>query len=235
MIQPTATTKSRFETDAPETTTASYDPVVIARITWWGAIIAGALTAMSLMAIFAVLGTAIGLSVISATNDTPEEGLSIGAAIYWLITGLIALFLGGWLASYLRRTVDTGVGALHGFLAWCTVTVVSSVLLAMAGGTAIGGSLAAVGDAMQANNQNIVQRSVRDNGNRDGDSVYEKQAKDAAKKAAGASWWTFAALVLGASVASLAGAAASRKNDYDRTHQRTPRTTVVDSSSRPLP
>lgn len=216
MVQSTATSTPRFETGVEGMTPTSYDPVVTARITWWGAIVAGAFTAMSLMAIFAVLGSAIGLSVVSASDDISERGLSVGAAIYWLITGLIALFAGGWIASHLRRTCDSGVGAIHGFLAWCTVTVLSSVLLAMAGGAAIGGSLAAVGDAFQARNMSSAQPAVRASAKPDGDPVNEQQAKEAAKNAAGASWWTFAALVLGASVASLGGAAATRKYDHDR-------------------
>jgi hypothetical protein len=210
----TATTPPRFDTKLDEATPLDFEPAVSARITWWGAILAGAFAAISLQVIFAVLGTAIGLSVLGAADDTAEKGLGVGAAIYWLITGLVSLFIGGWIASYLRRTGEPGIGAIHGLLAWCTVTVLSTVLLTMAGGAAIGGSLAAVGDSFTMNNQSSAQ--PESSALSSADRVSEEDAKQAAKKAAAASWWTLVALVLGATVASLGGSAAVRNYADDR-------------------
>jgi len=221
MVRSTVTPAPRFDPELEESTAASYDPVVRLRTLSWGAIVAGALAALSLMAIFAVLGTAIGLSVISATSNTPEEGLSMGAAIYWLVTGLIALFVGGWIASRLRRANTAGAGAMHGFLAWCTVTVISTILLTMAGGAAIGGSLAGVGNSLQAGSQSSGHSG---NASGAGNSINTERA---AENAARASWWMLAGLVLGASVASLAGSAGARKYDADLSHGHSRRTGSV--------
>lgn len=218
-----ATTTPRFDTsDSHDYSNFTIYDGPTARTTWWGSILAGAVVAMALMAVFAILGTAIGLTVLSTTNDTPGEGLGFGAALYWLITGLISLFVGGWTASHLRRTSDSGAGAMDGFLVWCTVTVLSGVLLTLGGGAVIGGSLAAVGDVMQSSTQSTNQNGARstnsDSTLRGSGQVTEEQAKDAAGRAAGASWWTFIALVLGASVAAAGGGAATRRDEGGLTH-----------------
>jgi hypothetical protein len=66
---------------------------------------------------------------------------------------LISLFFGGWIAGQLSASTDRNAGAMHGFLGWCTVTVFSVVLLTMAGGSALGGSLGVVGSSMAANDR----------------------------------------------------------------------------------
>lgn len=214
MIRSPSTSEAvpRFETDYDEDVPVRNDLIVSPRVTWWSAIVAGAFTAISIQVIFAVLGTAIGLSVFSGGEDALEAGLSIGAAMYWLVTGLISLFIGGYVASRMRNTANGRVGAIHGFLTWCTVTVLSMLLLAMAGGAAIGGSLAVVGDAMAANGGNERASLNRDSDSmsRESRTVTEQERKEAAKNAAGASWWTLIALVLGATVASIGGRSGAR-------------------------
>ena len=217
MIQPAAVvTTSRFETT--ELDRPTHDHVAVApRLTSWSAVIAGAFAAMSMQVIFALLGSAIGLSVIGATADTPERGLSIAAGIWWLLSGLASLGFGGWLAGRLSGSWDAGVGGVHGFLGWCTVTVLSAVLLVMAGGSALGGSLGMVGNAMAANTRSSMSafNDDRSNDSATSDSrlptanpdirLTESERKEAAKHAAGASWWTLLALVLGATVATVGG------------------------------
>jgi hypothetical protein len=229
MIHPTDTpavppTAARFETRYEDTSTIEHI-VAPARLTRWGAIAAGALTAMSAQVIFAVLGTAIGLTVIGAADDTPEQGLSIGAGIWWLVTGLVSLFVGGWVAGRLCGYVDSFMTSTHGFLSWCTVTVLSALMLAMASGSALGGSLGMVGAAMGANTRTSerpvnVDRSSGSSIDQDSRTVpsnaevpqlTERERKGAAKNAAVASWWTLGALVLGATVATLGGRAGVRE------------------------
>lgn len=231
-----ATTSPRFDTDPDITPSITRSHAYFdresdsPRIVWWSAIVAGAVAAIALQVLFALLGTAIGLTVVAAANDAPEAGLSMGGAIYWLVTGLISLFVGGMIAGRMRGCADRGVSAMHGFLTWCTVTAISLWLLTMAGGAAVSGTLGMVGDAMGNRNANVQvnrpsnnQASNQSNySNNSANSatdttlrVSEEDAKEAAGHAATASWWTLIALVLGATVASLGGASASR-NDNDR-------------------
>jgi hypothetical protein len=113
-------------------------------------------SAIALQAFFAVLGTAIGLTIAHNANDVLEQGIGLGAGLWWLITGLISLYVGGWVAGRLTPSVDKTIGAMHGFLTWCTVTVISAILVAMAGGALLGGGLSAASNVV-ARNDTIVR------------------------------------------------------------------------------
>jgi signal transduction histidine kinase len=79
---------------------AKYHPVGLARITW-SSVIAGAVAAIAAQVLFATLGLAIGLSV-----PGTAEGIGIFAGIWWLVTGLISLFIGGWVAGRFAGVVN---------------------------------------------------------------------------------------------------------------------------------
>jgi hypothetical protein len=131
------------------------------RPTWWSAIGAGTLTAIALQVILTVLGAAVGLSVVGSTDDTPEGALSVGAGLWWLVTGLVSLFMGGWVAGRLCPVTTRFIGTMHGFLMWTTVTVFSALLVTMAGGSVLAGSLGIVASA-SANNPRAVEQFARD-------------------------------------------------------------------------
>src|SRR5690606_7383185 len=59
----------------------------------WGAILAGTVTAIASQIVLTVLGLAIGLTVVDPSAN--QQGFGLGAGIWWLITGLVSLFLGG--------------------------------------------------------------------------------------------------------------------------------------------
>ncbi|MFW5829141.1 MAG: hypothetical protein ACOCXA_02665 [Planctomycetota bacterium] len=122
--------------------------------TSWRAIIAVALVAMAIQLLLTVLGAAIGLNI---AQDGAGDGLAIGAGIWWVITGCIALFCGGWVTGHLGRAVAHRDAMLHGFIQWTVVTAVSIVLVSTALGALFGGALrltstlgSAVGEAVQA-------------------------------------------------------------------------------------
>lgn len=202
-----------------ETTRPLYYDEGAYRMTGWGAIIAGAFAAISAQVIFAVMGSTIGLSVIGATYDTPERGLTIAAGIWWLLTGLFSLFFGGWVAGRLCRVRTPFLAGMHGFLTWCTVTVASAILVAMAGGAAVGGSLTMFGNPVTPNPASREYRAGSEPlinnttvaGNPDArtdvHAMSEAETKEAAKNAAMTSGWTLFALVLGAAVACAGGRA----------------------------
>lgn len=103
----------------------------------WGAIIAGALTALATQLIFMLIGIGVGLSTLDpGTSDNPSgTALGIGAAIWWLVTSLGSLVVGGFVAGRLAGNLN---GYLHGLVTWATVTVATLMML----GTAAGGIMA---------------------------------------------------------------------------------------------
>jgi hypothetical protein len=112
----------------------------------WGAVFAGAVGAATLSLILLLLGTGLGLSVMSPWG---RDGISAVTAsvtgIVWItFVQLLASVLGGYLAGRLRSrwtTVHTHEvyfrDTAHGFLAWSVSTLLMATLLSSAIGTLV--------------------------------------------------------------------------------------------------
>lgn len=116
----------------------------------WSSVFAGALVALMVQLSLSLLGMGIGLSTINPTSETDAaEGLGTGAAIWYAVSSLIALFIGGWVAGRLARSEKTFDGALHGILTWGVLTLFSFYLVTTALGNVIGGVGRLVGGTMR--------------------------------------------------------------------------------------
>jgi ElaB/YqjD/DUF883 family membrane-anchored ribosome-binding protein len=108
----------------------------------WSALIAGTITFLSLQLMFTVLGIGIGAASMDAfTQGNPLSGLGIGGGIWFLVTGLIALFLAGVISSRMAGLQYKLDSLVHGFLTWCLVAVVSVYL----GAVVLGGLFTGLG------------------------------------------------------------------------------------------
>jgi hypothetical protein len=118
----------------------------------WGAIFAGVIIAMAVQFLLSLLGTGIGMSTVDpAPGDTPSAGaFGLGAGIWWTVSSLIALFIGGWAAGHLAGNPLKKDGALHGFLTWALSTLVILYLISSAVGTVIGGAFNMLGTTVTA-------------------------------------------------------------------------------------
>lgn len=102
----------------------------------WSAVFAGVLVAIVTQMLLTLLGLGIGLSTIDpVTERNPTAGLGTGSAIWYIISSLLALFLGGWVAGRLASAPRLFDGIIHGVLTWCLVTLLTVYFLT----TAIGG------------------------------------------------------------------------------------------------
>lgn len=104
------------------------DEAVVAGRFWdrttWGAIVAGAATAIAAQLFFTLLGIAVGMSSVtaysavdsaSASGDYGYGRMSVAAGVWWLVSGTVALLIGGMVvgrAAGLRRSPDLHVQAL---------------------------------------------------------------------------------------------------------------------------
>lgn len=123
-------------------------PTAIRRISW-GAVFAGLIVAVMVSLVFATLGMAIGLGAINPTEEAnPFFGLGLGAAIWWVVSSLIALFCGGWVAARMAGIPKRFDGALHGVLAWGLVTLLTFYFLGTTIGRLVGGVSSMVGQGM---------------------------------------------------------------------------------------
>ena len=92
----------------------------------WGAIIAGAITAIAILTLLNLLGLSIGLATINPTEESNAlHGLGTGSLIWFALANLIALFAGGWVAGRLAGFPKKSTSMTHGFLSWCVFAIFS--------------------------------------------------------------------------------------------------------------
>ncbi len=112
----------------------------------WGAIFAGAVTALVTQVVLNMVGVGVGLSSVSTTAaDNPAAStLSMGAGIWFVASGIVASLAGGFLAGRLSGKPVTGAAGLHGLVSWAVTTLVVLYLLTSAAGGLIGGAFSGV-------------------------------------------------------------------------------------------
>lgn len=84
----------------------------------WGAIIAGAVCALALQIVFALLTAGMGLS-----SASEGEGVSWGAGIFFAITAIASMFAGGSIAGRLAGHSTLPTATLHGIVVWALVMI----------------------------------------------------------------------------------------------------------------
>jgi hypothetical protein len=226
-------------TTIPSERTAAAYPVYdrpFARISW-GAVFAGAIIALATQIVLALIGMAIGLATLNpATGDNPSgTALGAGAAIWLVISSLISLFLGGYIAARLAGRFN---GWLHGLITWGTLTLLTLMLLTTAAGQLIGTASGLTSFAVSNSDKALglppaLQQQVdqlRSQASRIADEAAaqaqstdpqrrEAQARDAGQKAVkGGAVGTGAAafaMILGALAAALGGRVGERHPRYD--------------------
>ncbi len=116
----------------------------------WGAIFAGTAVALVVQLLLSLLGLAIGLSIVEPlTGGNPWRGIGIGAGIWWIISALLALFIGGWTAGRLAGMPLRKDAILHGIIVWALLTVITFYLVISGVGTIISGALNVVQQGVQ--------------------------------------------------------------------------------------
>jgi ABC-type transport system involved in multi-copper enzyme maturation permease subunit len=105
----------------------------------WGAIFAGVFTALSVTVLLTMLGTALGLSWSEHTSR--GDYVASGAAIWAAITGLVALFLGGFVTTLFTAGENRAEAVLYGVVLW-------GLMFACVAGISFAGARFAVGGVL---------------------------------------------------------------------------------------
>jgi hypothetical protein len=123
----------------------------------WGAVFAGVIVVLAVELLLSMLGIGIGLSLISpAQGNSPEAGnFGVGAGVWWGVSYLIALFVGGYVAARLAGRLVSWDGALHGILIWAFTLLVTFYLLGTAMGSVVGGAFSVLGNTLSSAGQGI--------------------------------------------------------------------------------
>ena len=117
----------------------------------WGAIIAGVVAALVAQLLINLLGIGVGLSAVNVANtaDNPDAStFSIGAGIWWTLSGIIASFFGGVVAGRLCGAAQPNTARWHGLVTWCATTLVIFYLLTTVLGSIVGGTFSALGSTL---------------------------------------------------------------------------------------
>ena len=136
--------------------------IMINRVAW-GAIFAGVVVALVVQVLLTMLGAGIGMATLDpASTDNPAAStFSITAAVWWVMSGIIAAFAGGYIAARMSgRTVPT-TGAFHGLTTWAFTTLVVLYLLTTTAGSLVGGVFSGVASALAASARRSPSRRRR--------------------------------------------------------------------------
>ena len=147
MTETVDTPRSRGDAHAPHispvTPAEVLRSIALNRISW-GAVLAGVVVAMVAQLILNMIGIGVGASTLdprAGANENPSaEGLSIGAAIWWTASGIIASLLGGFAAGRLCGKPKEATAGWHGLSAWAATTLIIFYLLSSAIGGVVGGA-----------------------------------------------------------------------------------------------
>lgn len=177
----------------------------------WGAILAGAVMAMAVGFILSLLGGAVGLSFAEVADS---ESISWGAAIWAVVTTVVALFIGGWITSQCVVGETKTESVVHGIIMWGVVLAMLLWLTAAGIGAGFSSMLqvANVGaNASQNATQQDWQMLARAAGVSQTDidrwresaqatandpAAQREMQEDVRETATYATWWTFAGAIV---------------------------------------
>ena len=118
----------------------------------WGGIWSGFLFALGVFLLLTVLGMAIGITAadIGTPDGTSARSLGIGAGIWGAVTLLVALFVGGWVATRAGMVHDGATGMIEGVLIW-VLSVLALIYMASSGvGLLASGAFGSIGSVAQS-------------------------------------------------------------------------------------
>jgi hypothetical protein len=141
------TPRNRGDRDAlhmsPVTPAEDLRSIAINRISW-GAVLAGVVMGLVVQLILNMIGIGIGASTLdpgAGAGENPSvQGFSIGAGIWWTVSGILAALAGGYVAGRLSGKPKESTAGWHGLTAWALTTLVIFYLLTSTIGGLIGGA-----------------------------------------------------------------------------------------------
>jgi ElaB/YqjD/DUF883 family membrane-anchored ribosome-binding protein len=124
----------------------------------WGAIFAGTVVAVVTQFLLNLLGLGIGLTTLEfAGGDDTAGGFGMAQGIWTVVSALIALFTGGWVAGRLAGMPRKTDGMLHGVVTWALTTLLTLFLLTTGVGAIVSGTTSLLSQGINLAGQGISQ------------------------------------------------------------------------------
>jgi hypothetical protein len=148
------TPRNRGDDDAPHLSPATpaddFRTILINRVSW-SAVLAGVVVSLVTQLILNMLGVGLGASTLDpaagAADNPSATTFSIGAGLWWAISGIVAAGAGGYAAGRLSGRPKESTAGWHGLTAWALTTLVIFYLLTSTLGGIIGGAYRTVAGA----------------------------------------------------------------------------------------
>jgi hypothetical protein len=115
----------------------------------WGGIWGGVLVALGLLLLLAALGVAVGVSAVDPLQSEAEN-VATGAGLWAAFSLLLALFVGGMVATSTGVIFDRTTGFFEGTLVWIVSVLLMGYLASTGVGMLAGGAFKIIGGATQA-------------------------------------------------------------------------------------
>jgi hypothetical protein len=146
---------------------------------------------MALHLLLIAIGIAVGFSAVGNASLTTLRAISTALGIWAVISSVIALFIGGYLAARLMPVDTRAMGAVHGVAVWALTLLLGFFVVLFATVMLLGLLAVAAGIVAMAGGQDI-----------QGISFNAQAASNAAATAASASGWflLWAGVALGSAV-----------------------------------
>jgi hypothetical protein len=147
------TPRSRGDYDAPHlspsTPAEDMRTILLNRVSW-SAVLAGVVVSLVTQLILNLLGIGIGASTLDpaagAADNPSASAFSIGAGLWWAISGILAAAAGGYTAGRLAGRPQESTAGWHGLTSWAFTTLVVFYLLTSTLGGIIGGAYRTIAD-----------------------------------------------------------------------------------------
>ena len=127
------------------------EPIVqsVVRISW-SAVFAGMAVAVAAHLALSTLGIGLGAAAVDPYDrENPTKGVPTAMLAWMFGAGLVALFIGGWVAGRLAGTVPFD-SAIHGVITWALATVTTFYLASTSLGYVMGGAFRLLADGASA-------------------------------------------------------------------------------------
>ena len=118
----------------------------------WAAIFGVVILVVAVQLLLSMLGAGIGLGTVNVNGGSTPSASSFGisAGVGWVVSSMIALGFGGYVAAWLAGIELRWDGLLHGLVTWGIATLLTIYLLSSAVGGIIGGGFSALGSVASA-------------------------------------------------------------------------------------
>ena len=187
----------------------------------WSAVIAGVILSLIAYLVLSVLGTAIGASLLAPMSRSDAlKGFGFGSGVWVIVTTVVAVFIG----SYLAGRCAPVLGWLHGLLTWAVMvllvaygmaSIVGGAVSVAGSGASTAATISAAADSagasasmlgsMKQQGQTAIASAASEASSPQAEQDARQAADTAARAVARATWFSFAALVVGAIIALGAG------------------------------